>query len=151
MSVRETILAALHARLSALSATALRGDVPPERVPADGLLILRDGEPGESEVILSPMRYHYQHRAEIEAVVQVAARDTAFDTLTASIGSALALDRTIARFSGMRPVSTVNTSCCSPRSSSLAIMLTYSGLTPILSGSEIVLPDQQNLIPSPGK
>ncbi|GGE82378.1 hypothetical protein GCM10007285_07420 [Stappia taiwanensis] len=34
---RETILAALHARLSALPATALRGDMLPERVPADGL------------------------------------------------------------------------------------------------------------------
>lgn len=44
---RETILAALHARLLALTATALRGDVLPERVPAGGLLILRDGEPGE--------------------------------------------------------------------------------------------------------
>ncbi len=42
---RETILAALHARLSALPATALRGEVLPERVPAEGLLILRDGEP----------------------------------------------------------------------------------------------------------
>jgi hypothetical protein len=30
---RETILAALHARLSALPATALRGEVLPERVP----------------------------------------------------------------------------------------------------------------------
>jgi len=67
---RETILAALHARLSALPATAVRGEVLPERVPAGGLLILRDGEPGEPEVTLSPLRYHYQHRAEIEAVVQ---------------------------------------------------------------------------------
>jgi hypothetical protein len=62
---RETILVALHARLSALPATALRGDVLPERVPAAGLLILRDGEPGEPEVTLSPLRYHYQHRAEL--------------------------------------------------------------------------------------
>ena len=92
---RETILAALHARLSALPATALRGDVLPERVPAEGLLILRDGEPGEPEVTLSPLRYHYQHRAEIEAVVQGADRDAAFDTLTASIGAALAADRTL--------------------------------------------------------
>src|SRR5690606_23277696 len=69
-TTRETILAALHARLSALPATALRGEMLPERVPAEGLLILRDGEPGEPEVTLSPLRYHYQHRAEIEAVVQ---------------------------------------------------------------------------------
>ena len=76
-TVRETILTALHTRLSAL----------PERVPAEGLLILRDGEPGEPEVTLAPLRYHYQHRAEIEAVVQGASRDAAFDTLTASIGA----------------------------------------------------------------
>lgn len=92
---RETILTALHARLSALPATVLRGDVLPERMPAAGLLILRDGEPGEPEVTLSPLRYHYQHRAEIEAVVQGAARDLAFDTLIASIGTAIAADRTL--------------------------------------------------------
>ena len=44
---------------------------------------------------LSPLRYHYQHRAEIEAVVQGTGRDTAFDTLCASIGTALAADRTL--------------------------------------------------------
>ena len=86
-TTRETIVAALHVRLSALPATTLRGEVLPERVTAAGLLILRDGEPGEPEVTLSPLRYHYQHRAEIEAVVQGAARDTAFDTLCASIGA----------------------------------------------------------------
>lgn len=92
---RETILAALHTRLSALPATALRGDVLPERVPAAGLLILRDGEPGEPEVTLSPLRYNYQHRAEIEAVVQGANRDVAFDALCASIGAVIAADRTL--------------------------------------------------------
>jgi hypothetical protein len=46
---------AARARLSALPATALRGEVLPERVPAEGLLILRDGEPGEPEVTLSPL------------------------------------------------------------------------------------------------
>ena len=92
---RETILAALYARLLVLPATALRGDVLPERVPAGGLLILRDGEPGEPEVTLSPLTYHYQHRSEIEAVVQGTDRDAAFDMLAASIGAALAADRTL--------------------------------------------------------
>ena len=92
---RETILAALHARLLALPATALRGDVLPERVPTAGLLILRDGEPGDPEVTLSPLRYHYQHRAEIEAVVQGAERDAAFDALCASVGAIIAADRTL--------------------------------------------------------
>ena len=110
---RETILAALHARLSTLPATVLRGEVLPERLPAAGLLILRDGEPGEPEVTLSPLRYHYQHRAEIEAVVQGEARsaqqmqgsggplqgtndrNAAFDALCASIGTVVASDRTL--------------------------------------------------------
>ena len=94
-SLRESILAALHARLSALPAAVLRGEVLPERVPAEGLLILRDGEPREPEVTLSPLAYHYQHRAEIEAVVQGNDRDAAFDTLCASIGTTLAVDRTL--------------------------------------------------------
>ena len=93
---RESILTALHARLSGFHATALRGDVLPERVPAAGLLILRDGEPGEPEVTLSPLRYHYQHRAELEVVVQAPnGRATSFDTLIAAIGAALEADRTL--------------------------------------------------------
>ena len=95
-TTRETILAALHARLSALPATALRSDVLPERVPTAGLLILRDGEPGEPEVTLSPLRYHYQHRAELEVVVQAGnGRASAFDTLIAAIGTTIEADRTL--------------------------------------------------------
>ncbi len=92
---RESILQALLAALQTVPATVLRGEVLPERVPSGGLLILRDGEPGEPEVTLSPLAYHYQHRAEIEAVVQGADRDGAFDTLTAGIGAALAANRTL--------------------------------------------------------
>lgn len=94
-TLRETVLTALHARISTLPATALRSDVLPERLPPEGLLILRDGEPGEPEVTLSPVAYHYQHRAEIEAVVQGTDRDSAFDALCASIGAAIATNRTL--------------------------------------------------------
>ncbi len=96
---RETILQALHATLQTVpDATVLRGEVLPERVPAGGLVILRDGEPGEPEVTMSPLQYHWRHRAEVEVIVQgkpPAARDTAFDTLAAAIGTALAVDRTL--------------------------------------------------------
>lgn len=44
-TTRETILAALHARLSALPAATLRGEVLPERVLAASLLILRMANP----------------------------------------------------------------------------------------------------------
>ena len=95
-TTRETILAALHTRLQPLAALVLRDDVLPERIPATGLIILRDGQPGEPDVTLSPLRYHYQHRAEVEVVVQAGiGRASAFDTLIASIGAALEADRTL--------------------------------------------------------
>ena len=92
----ENILAALHARLQPLAALTLRDEVLPERIPATGLIILRDGQPGEPEVTLSPLRYHYQHRAELEVVVQAGTgRASAFDSLIAAIGMTLETDRTL--------------------------------------------------------
>ena len=136
-SVRETILTALHARLSALSATALRGDVLPERVPTEGLLILRDGEPGDPEVTLSPLRYHFQHRAEIEAVVQGTDRDAAFDTLTASIVAALAADRTLGGLcdwveaEAPRPVDMPVEGAVSLKAAVIPVVLHYSTADPL--------------------
>ncbi len=95
-TTREAVLAALHARLQPLAALVLRDGVLPERIPATGLIILRDGQPGEPDVTLSPLRYHYQHRAELEVVVQAPnGRASAFDTLIAAIGTALDADRTL--------------------------------------------------------
>ena len=95
-TTRETVLAALHARLQPLAAQVLRDEVLPERIPASGLIILRDGQPGEPEVTLSPLHYHYQHRAELEVVIQAPnGRASAFDTLIAAIGTALETDSTI--------------------------------------------------------
>ena len=136
-TLRETILVALHARLSALPATALRGDVLPERVPTAGLLILRDGEPGEPEVTLSPLRYHYQHRAEIEAVVQGAARDTTFDSLCASIGAVIASDRTLGGLcdwveaEAPRPVDLPVEGAASLKAAVIPVILHYSTADPL--------------------
>ncbi|OXS18851.1 acyl-CoA transferase, partial [Pseudomonas fluorescens] len=60
LSSRETILSALYLQLQVLDATVLRGEVLPERIPPEGLLTLRDGDPGEPELTLSPLAYHYQ-------------------------------------------------------------------------------------------
>ncbi|MFN4129291.1 MAG: acyl-CoA transferase [Paracoccaceae bacterium] len=95
-STHETVVAALHAHLLPLAALVLRDAVLPERIPAVGLIILRDGQPGEPEVTLSPLRYHFQHCAELEVVVQSGAgRATAFDSLIAAVGTALETDRTL--------------------------------------------------------
>ena len=134
---RETILTALHALLSALPANALRGEVLPERVPPAGLLILRDGDPGEPEVTLSPLTYHYRHRAEIEAVVQGAVRDAAFDALTASVGAALAADRTLGGFcdwveaEAPRPVDLPVEGAASLKAAVIPVVLHYSAAHPL--------------------
>lgn len=95
-TTRENILTALLARLHPLAALTLRDEVLPQRIPAAGLIILRDGQPGDPEVTLSPLRYHYRHRAELEVVVQTGTgRASAFDILIAAIGAALEADRTL--------------------------------------------------------
>jgi hypothetical protein len=95
-TTRETVLAALHVRLQPLAALVLRDEVLPERIPPAGLIILRDGQPGDPEVTLSPLRYHFQHRAELEVVVQAGTgRTSAFSNLIAAIGAALDADRTL--------------------------------------------------------
>ena len=138
MSARETILSALHTRLSMLPTGALRGDVLPERVPAQGLLMLRDGEPGEPEVTLSPLRYHYQHRAEIEAVVQGANdRDATFDALIASIGTALSTDRTLGGLcdwiepEAPQPVDLPVEGAASLKAAVIPVILSYSTADPL--------------------
>ena len=85
MTPRETILTALADLLRTIPhVPVLRGEVLPERIPSAGLMILRDGNPGEPGVTLSPLMYHYQHRAELEMIVQSAsARDALFDALAA--------------------------------------------------------------------
>jgi hypothetical protein len=97
MSVRETILTALADLLRTIPhVPVLRGEVLPERIPPAGLMILRDGTPGEPGVTLSPLTYHFQHRAELEMIVQSAKdRDALFDALVAKISAVIAADRTL--------------------------------------------------------
>lgn len=102
---REQVLSALFAAvqaglvgaLPAAARKAVRNDPLPEEVPAGGLIILRDGTPGEPEATMSPLRYHYEHQAEAEVFVQAheATRDATFDQLCTILGAAVAADRTL--------------------------------------------------------
>ena len=96
-TTRETILTALADLLRTVPhVPVLRGEVLPERIPPLGLMILRDGDPGEPGVTLSPLMYHYQHCAELEVIVQTGEdRDARFDQLIGRIGAAIGADRTL--------------------------------------------------------
>lgn len=100
-SKAETILDAFAAALASAApagATVGRNIEMPTRVPSAGLLILRDGSPGEPDVMLGPVTYYYTHRAVVDVLAQGADggdRDARFDTARAAIGAAVVADRTL--------------------------------------------------------
>ena len=97
-SATETALAALKTVLDGVSGpTVKRNEELPAEVPAGGLIILRDGDPGEPEVLLSPTSYQYEHIADVEVLYQGApeTRDAGWDNLVASIGTAITSDLTL--------------------------------------------------------
>ncbi len=100
MTRREQVLTALHRALAGglPSVDVRRNVVIPARVGAGGLVILRDGDTGEGEPLLSPPSWYFEHRAEIEIFVSGAdetARGAALDLLVAQIGAVLDEDRTL--------------------------------------------------------
>jgi hypothetical protein len=99
-SKAEQVLDALKALLgTAPGVTVARNSVLPEKIPAGGLIILRDGDPGEPEQALGGFgSAYYQHVVEIEVYVEegdAVARDAAFDALLQQIGAALETDPTL--------------------------------------------------------
>lgn len=99
-SKREQALAGLFLCLqNGMSGVAvLRNEPLPTKIPASGLLILRDGDAGEPEITLSPTRYHYAHVAELEVLVQKPKpdeRDAALDGLLVALGDTLGADTSL--------------------------------------------------------
>ena len=96
----EQVLGAPKALLETVpDAVVERNSVLPEKVPAGGLIILRDGDPGEPEQALGGFgNVYYQHAVEVEVYVEegdAAARDAAFDDLLQQIGAVLEADLTL--------------------------------------------------------
>jgi len=99
MSTRETAIAALFTALETITGpTVKRNEEIPHKIPSGGLLVLHDGDAGEPDIVLSPTTYEYEHRTELDAAVQkgtASERDTAFDTLLASVSTAVNADTTL--------------------------------------------------------
>jgi hypothetical protein len=96
----EQVLAAIKALLGTVpGATVERNSVLPEKIPDGGLIILRDGDPGEPEQALGGFgTTYYEHVVEIEVYVEegdAAARDAAFDNLLQQTRAALEADPTL--------------------------------------------------------
>jgi len=99
-SRREQVIGAIKALVAAAlpSADVKRNLDKPERIPPGGLVIIRDGDPGEPEVLLSPLTYVYAHRVPIELAAFASApitREEALDQMLSAIGAAVAANRTL--------------------------------------------------------
>ncbi|MFZ1413878.1 MAG: acyl-CoA transferase [Defluviicoccus sp.] len=98
-SHREQVLSALFERLQGVpDATVRRNEALPVSVPAGGLIILRDGDPGEPDVTLNPRTEFYSHRAEIEAFVTQAVGgggEEELDALLSWLSVKLNIDRSL--------------------------------------------------------
>jgi hypothetical protein len=99
-SKREQVLGAVKALLSSAlpNADVRRNLAKPERIPPGGLVVIRDGDPGEPEVMLSPLVYVYSHRIPIELAAYETSSQTpeqALDEMLGVIGAAVSGDRTL--------------------------------------------------------
>jgi len=90
-SKAEQMLDALKALLETIpDALVERNSVLPEKVPGGGLIIVRDGDPGEPEQALGGFgSTYYQPAVEVEVYVErgdAAARDAAFEPSSSRSG-----------------------------------------------------------------
>jgi len=142
MSRTEQVLEALKALLETVpGAKVERNTALPEKIPAGGLIVLRDGVPGEPEQALGGFAgAYYSHRIDVEVYVQdgdAAARDTAFDSLIQAIGTALEADPTLGGLAfGMtygRPSVDVEAvdGAAAIKTGSLAVVVEYETDTPL--------------------
>jgi len=94
-SKTETILIALFNRLYRINCAVERNSDVPTEIPANGLIVMHDGEPGEPDIMLSPLTYMYDHGVELDVFVQGDEADYLFDQLRSAIGAVIASDRTL--------------------------------------------------------
>ncbi|MBC05720.1 hypothetical protein [Thalassospira sp.] len=85
----ETALQALFTVISAVSGPEIvRNAVEGDDIPSTGRVNQLDGNRGEPEAILSPLRYEFQHRVELIVMVQEndqAVRDAKLDNILQDI------------------------------------------------------------------
>lgn len=99
-SKREQVLDAVKGLVAAAlpDADVKRNLAKPERIAPGGLVIVRDGDPGEPEVMLSPLVYIYTHRVPIEIAAYEASsqtREQVLDGMLGAIGAAVSGNRTL--------------------------------------------------------
>jgi hypothetical protein len=141
-SKAEQVLEAIRLVVGALPGSAVeRNSALPEKIPAGGLIILRDGDPGEPEQALGGFaNVYYQHAVEIEVYVEqgdAATRDANFDALLQQIGGTLEADPTLGGLafgiSYGRPETSIESVPGAPaiKSATLSVSVDYEAAAPL--------------------
>ena len=98
-SQSELILEQIKARLIAGRVATERNADVPVIVPAEGMAILRDGDPGDPERVLGGFEsVYYTHTIELELFVQgvtETVRDERYDALLSKVGAILYTDTSL--------------------------------------------------------
>lgn len=93
---REQVLSALATLLEGAFAAKFERD--PEKAPeesTEGTAVMRDGDPGEPEITLSPIQYQWNHAVELELAAVGEARNATVDDMLALLDTTIASDRTL--------------------------------------------------------
>lgn len=138
----EEILEKLRTLLTAgCDARVERNSVLPEKIPADGLIVIYDGDPGEPELVLGGFNNaYYDHEIEVVLYIEEgdpAQRDLKFDTMLVQIGLVLEenpkLDGLVAGLSYARPEVAIEPVIGAPaiKTGTLIVMAEYDTSSPL--------------------
>ncbi len=97
-SKKEQVLKGVLALLTATYAggDVARNEAKPKAVNANGTVRMRDGDPGDPEIDLSPLTYNFAHRIPLEVAIPPGDdQESALDTLLRPLGVAIRADRTL--------------------------------------------------------
>ena len=95
ITTHEDVLEAVRSALAGTGVPVSRNTDRPERLPLSGQIILMDGDPGEPEILMSPLIYQWERVAEIAVLAQPSAAHGAktLGDLLPLVRNALAADR----------------------------------------------------------
>lgn len=138
----EEILEKLRMLLAAgCDARVERNSVLPEKIPADGLIVIYDGDPGEPELVLGGFNNaYYDHEIEVVLYIEEgdpAQRDLKFDTMLVQIGQVLEanpkLDGLVAGLNYARPEAAIEPVIGAPaiKTGTLLVMAEYDTSSPL--------------------
>ena len=93
----EQVLAALKAafEIKLPNAEVERNEPKAQRTGPGGRLVIFDGDPGEADILLSPLSYTYEHRIPVEIAATGGDPAGLLDTILRAIGDVLKADRTL--------------------------------------------------------